>query len=357
MEWEIVMNLVSIVTPVAPYHANLLPRCVASVEAQTSPATHIVVHDVEQRGAGAARNQGLRQVETPFVVFLDADDQIEPTFLEACLNAYDEKHYIFTDWYQNDEVKSAPDCAWTQQKWHVITTLLPTVWVRHVGGFDENLVAGEDTHLYMKLTRGGMCGKRLAQPLFRYGKGGLRSKQLMNGQVLGGFAYTALMKRLTDEFGGKPMACCGETSPALNQAVNEQLPGMVLAEAIWGGNRQVNGVKTGFLYPRTGNGKSVWVYPEDAYAAPHLFRIVRPSVPTAAPAPPRLPVLPRIVPMTAEPETVLQGAAEVAHYINENSADPEKQPQALPEPGPTTIESSDQRIDKAVRKARKAMNP
>lgn len=323
---------VTIVTPVAPYHTDLLERCKASVAAQTVDCIHIVVHDVEGRGAGWGRNQGLRQVETPFVVFLDADDQIEPTFLEECLNAYDEQTYVYTDWIQDTQVVDAPECVWKGKAWHCVTALLPTTWVKHINGFDENLTAGEDTHFYMKLTRGGMCGKRLARPLFRYGREGRRSKDFPNS-----LAYHALMKRLSDEFGGKtmPEECggCGGTNLVLpDQPVNEQQPGMVLAKAVYDGNRRERGRITGTLYPRTGNGKQVWVYPEDAHAEPTKFQIVRPSLPTAPSAPPRPTIVPKLPILVPEPESVqpLHGAAEVAGYVNENSAPVDQTPQALP---------------------------
>lgn len=341
-------NLVSIITPVANYHSDLLPRCAASVEAQTIPATHIVVHDVEGRGAGWTRNKGLRQIDTPFVTFLDADDLIEPDFIEECLQAYDEKRYLYTDWVQNDEYVPAPDCAWKGQAWHCITTLLPTVWAQHVGGFDETLPAGEDTYFYMKLTRGGMCGKRVAKPLFHYSAEGRRSLGFPNSAP-----YYALMQRLQDEFGGKTMACCGDNPQTPDQPVNQQQPGQVLAKAIYGGNRRVYGMKSHELYPRAGNGSLLWVFPEDAHAAPHMFQIVRPTVPTPPPAAPRLPVLPPLRPPVVEPEIpTLNGAAEVAAYVNENSAEPTATPQALPVAA--EVGEGSPNVQRVVNKARRA---
>ena len=75
------MGDVSIVIPVATYHKDLAARALASVQVQTAPCIPIVIQDTEGRGAGWARNQGLAQVQTPYVVFLDADDEITPTFV------------------------------------------------------------------------------------------------------------------------------------------------------------------------------------------------------------------------------------------------------------------------------------
>lgn len=69
--------------------------------------------------------------------------------------------------------------------------------------------------------------------------------------------------------------CGGETDVIDNTPNGEQFEGAVLAQALWGGNQSQRGRITGRQYPRTGNGKRLWVDPRDIDAAPHLFaRIV-----------------------------------------------------------------------------------
>jgi hypothetical protein len=272
------MSLITIITPVAPYHLDRLDAVRATVAAQTVPCRHILVVDRAGRGPGHARNVGLRRTESEFVVFLDADDWLEPTFVERCLTAFDGQRYVYTDWRQGAERKDAPCAPWTNRTWHCITTLLPTAWAREMGGFDEDLPGGEDTAFYLKLTTAGRCGKRLAEPLFHYGKDGRRANAFVNGPQ-----FALIMKQLTERYGGKRMACgdCGEL-PQDIQPLGDRGPGDVLVQATWGGNRRERGSMTGRIYPRAGNGAQLWVDPRDADAAPQLFRRAPAALPTPA---------------------------------------------------------------------------
>lgn len=300
---------VTVVIPVGPYHASLARRAIASCEAQTVPVTVLVVPDRNSRGPAFARNYGLARVDTEYVVFLDADDELAPTFVERCLSAYDGTRYIYTDWLQGDERKEAPDCPWTNRTWHCITTLLPTAWARDVGGFNEHTEA-EDTDFYLKLVTNGRCGKRLAEPLFVYGKEGRRAKAFVESAQ-----YALVMKRFTDHYGGKVMSCCGD-GPNLDTApAGDKQPGDVLAQATWGGNRTERGRITGRMYPRTGNGKQVWVDPRDVDAAPQNWRRVETPIPTRLPVP--QPVIgPKASVTVLEPELEpVEGAQGVGDWL------------------------------------------
>ena len=273
------MAQVTFITAVAPYHAHLIPAVRAQVEGQTTACAHIVITDHERRGPGWARNAGLAQVTTPFVAFLDADDQIAPTWAAETLAAFEQRggrRYIYTDHQQDGKVIAAPDCAWVRGTWHVITALLPTAWARAVGGFDTTLPAFEDTDFYVRLAVSGYCGARLPRPLFIYGPGGERSARYQNTPV-----YEQAMRYFSRNFGRRPMgSCCGDPQPGDLIAVGERLDGDVMVEATWAGNRPQRGRATGRIY-RTGNWKRTWVAPEDADAQPDLWRRVREA--TAAP--------------------------------------------------------------------------
>lgn len=262
---------ITLVTPVGPYHTADLAT--AQVAAQTVPCQHIIIHDEHGRGAGWARNAGLAQVTTPFAVFLDADDQIAPTWAEETLAAFEAgggRRYIYTDHVQDGKVVSAPDCAWARGTWHVITALLPTAWALAVGGFDTTLPAFEDTDFYLRLLAHGYRGQRLARPLFHYGPGGQRSARHINTPV-----YEAAMRYFSRNYRRQQVGgCCGDPHPGDLIATGERLDGDVMAEATWAGNRPQRGRATGRVY-RTGNWKRTWVDPADAAAQPELWQLVR----------------------------------------------------------------------------------
>jgi glycosyltransferase involved in cell wall biosynthesis len=109
--------------------ARFLPRCLASIEAQTlAPAAVVVVDDgsddetaeiaarcgatvIRQpnRGPASARNAGVAALATPWVAFLDADDVWKPhalaRFADAARRAPD-VHVAFADYTRGDRERS-----------------------------------------------------------------------------------------------------------------------------------------------------------------------------------------------------------------------------------------------------------
>ena len=90
-------------------HAHFLADALASVRDQVTPAQQVVVVDdgstdhpeavagsfagvstIRQpnRGLAAARNAGLRALDTDYVIFLDADDRLEPRAIEHGLRSF-----------------------------------------------------------------------------------------------------------------------------------------------------------------------------------------------------------------------------------------------------------------------------
>lgn len=276
----------TVVIPFASYHRDLVPRAVASVQAQTYPCEIVTVEDTAGKGAGWARNQGLRQVTTPFVAFLDADDTLEPRFAELALDILAQvqgkgQRYVYTNWYEGDKVKVAPSpCdVWTMQTYHVVTTVMRTSDVRRIGGYDETMPGAEDTDFGIRLKISGVCGIHLNEPLMHYNIGGRRSKDLrISGQEVVMLDY---MKERYKEY---TMGCCGDPTPPQSKPDGERYDGDVMAMALWAGNRQERGLATGRVYPRSGNGKIVYVDPRDVAAAPHMWQKVSAMPNTQAPA-------------------------------------------------------------------------
>ncbi|KKK94385.1 hypothetical protein LCGC14_2683370, partial [marine sediment metagenome] len=75
-------------------------RCADSVRKQTAEVRHLHMIDSDGKGPAYIRNKLLEQVRTKFVVFLDADDYLEPTFVYECIKSSTPENYVFTDWYE-----------------------------------------------------------------------------------------------------------------------------------------------------------------------------------------------------------------------------------------------------------------
>lgn len=269
----------TIVIPFASYHADVYQRAVESVLAQTMPCNVLTIEDTAGRGAGWSRNQGLRQVRSEFVTFLDADDTLEPGFAELCFTILDQvrgNRYVYTNWYEGDLVKQAPSpCQlWTQQTYHLVTTVMRASDARRIGGYDEMMPGAEDTDFGIRLKLSGVCGVHLNAPLLHYRVGGQRSKELRaSGQEA---AMQAYMKQRYGEF---TMGCCGDNTPNNNTPLGEKHDGDVLAQAMWAGNRRVRGLATGRVYAYVSNPDVCYVDPLDVAAAPTQWKKVS-AIPT-----------------------------------------------------------------------------
>lgn len=226
------------------------------------------------RGAGYARNKCLAEVNTNFVVFLDADDQISPMFIERCLSVWKSGYYVYVDWKQDNNIITASKEPWQAYngEWHVLTTLLRAEDVRKVGGFDETLPGAEDTYMFWALTRAGICGIVLHEPLFTYGSEGKRARAFVESP-----AYAPTMQALLEKYGDK--MCCGGDNP-IKSFIPDQ-PNDIEAYAMWGGNRRELGIITGRLYPRGGNMNVMSVDPRDVDASPEKWQRVPPPAPPA----------------------------------------------------------------------------
>ena len=171
-------------------HARFLQQSLESVLAQKRPADAVVVVDdgstddpaavtarfpgvrlirQENRGLSAARNAGLGALDTEYVVFLDADDRLEPPAIEAGLACflrapesgfvYGGHRYIDGEGREIGERFEPPgDAAYVQLLRRNFIGMHATVMYRRecliaTGGFDEQLRRCEDYDAYLRMAR------------------------------------------------------------------------------------------------------------------------------------------------------------------------------------------------------------
>ena len=171
-------------------HAHFLGEALESVCAQTRPADAIVVVDdgsddnpeevvarfpdvrclrQDNRGLATARNAGLRALSTRYVIFLDADDRLEPRAIAAGLACfgrapdsglvYGGHLYIDRDGNKTGERFEPPgESPYLHLLRRNFIGMHGTVMYRRdlleaTGGFDERLRRCEDYDVYLRMVR------------------------------------------------------------------------------------------------------------------------------------------------------------------------------------------------------------
>lgn len=187
---------VSIVIPVGPGHQASLPDALDSIEAQTHrnwevvvvndtgapldltpwPHARMVVTD-GLRGAGFARNRGTEIAKAPLVVYLDADDFLQPTFLTRTMEIWstNQDSWIYTDLvilHPDGRLENYPVPDWDVRRlWRRglagVTSLHTKESWERVNGFDESSTR-EDWDFHLRLARAGICGIHIPEALYTY---------------------------------------------------------------------------------------------------------------------------------------------------------------------------------------------
>lgn len=172
-------------------HARFLAEAISSVLAQTRPADEIIVVDdgstddpisvvaqfpqirifrQNNRGLSAARNTGLRVCGASHIVFLDADDRLLPSALEAglaCFALRPDSAFVYGGYRRISEkgnllgsdifTPMVGDAHLTLLRFNIIqmhaTVLYRRVCLLAVDGFDENLRRLEDHDIYLRIAQ------------------------------------------------------------------------------------------------------------------------------------------------------------------------------------------------------------
>lgn len=189
--------LVSVIIP-THNHGAIVGEAISSVLAQSIPVEAIVVDDgstdatpaalnafandprvryVRQphNGPSAARNLGIELARAPFLMFLDADDTIEPAKLETQIRAFDASiGWVLCDVEIQDAAKQRTITASAQYRYdrlelggwiadilrrgNVIPIMSPLIRRETIGAirFDDSQVP-EDWHFWIAIAEAGRC--------------------------------------------------------------------------------------------------------------------------------------------------------------------------------------------------------
>lgn len=179
-----------------------LREAVDSVRAQTRPAGELLVIDdgssdlqtrqalaelrregvavirTANHGLAAVRNLGVRLTSAPYVVLLDADDLLAPTYLERMAGLLDERpevDFVTCDLQTFGRASyrwSPPPCTVVEMLvhhggLHASSMFRREVW-ESAGGFYEGLAGYEDFDFWLSAIEAGHRGEVIPEPLFHY---------------------------------------------------------------------------------------------------------------------------------------------------------------------------------------------
>lgn len=139
---------------------------------------HWQVYNLYQQnnGLSSARNKGISFSLGKYILTLDADDTIEPTFIERtiglddivstsihmfgafeCIKRPVKDHPTYEDFYKHNHINC---CSLFKRE----------IWDK-IGGYDENMKLGlEDWDFWLRATKAGYTVSVVPEPLFNYRK-------------------------------------------------------------------------------------------------------------------------------------------------------------------------------------------
>ena len=152
------------------------PATVALLDGAAWPRTRIIRQ--ANAGPSAARNAGIRLATGEFILPLDADDRIDPTYVAKALAAFSEDPGLGVVYCKATRFGAAQG-PWELPDYSLRELVIDNVifvsgvfrkadWAR-VGGFDEHLRHGvEDYGFWVKLVNAGCRVRQLDEALFHY---------------------------------------------------------------------------------------------------------------------------------------------------------------------------------------------
>lgn len=133
----------------------------------------------ENQGYIKTRNIGFKMAQGEYLLFLDSDDKIAPTYIEKCLNILEQKPNVSIA-YSKAKVFDAKNKEWQLPEFMLpdflfancifVSSVIRKKDFEEVGGFDESLTAFEDWDLFISIIKKGGLPFRIPEHLFFYRK-------------------------------------------------------------------------------------------------------------------------------------------------------------------------------------------
>lgn len=121
-----------------------------------------------------ARNRGVKEATGDYILQLDADDILEPTFIEECTPLLEEKTIVATGHSEFGEVTGEytveDDLSLENFKRGnriLGCSVYPLKMWEEVGGYDETLEGYEDWDFWLRALEAGYTIKKIDKPLVR----------------------------------------------------------------------------------------------------------------------------------------------------------------------------------------------
>ena len=151
--------------------------CKKTIKKLSSLNSDIKILNQENKGLPTARNVGFAAATGEYVVPLDCDDWIEPTFVEACLQKLElasNASFVFSSLQLEGDLSGVLNKKYNFFEQLFFNQLPYCIFIskdtwRSIGGYSEQMKDGyEDWEFNIKLGKNNFFGTEIQEPLFHY---------------------------------------------------------------------------------------------------------------------------------------------------------------------------------------------
>lgn len=153
--------------------ARLAEKATASAREQTVPAQVIPLH---AQTLAQARNSAAYMASTEWLIFCDADDTLDPRYVEKMLEPLDDSTLrqpstlgVYPDGAEDSTPVLIPARPLDQSNYLVIGSMCKREAFLDVGGFDDSLPVLEDWDLWLRLWKAGAVIGARPEAIYRVG--------------------------------------------------------------------------------------------------------------------------------------------------------------------------------------------